>query len=1329
MALCRLSGRMENEMKKISGIIVLLCMMAFASSSGLAQSDEMRVEGNRLVTDKGEITLRGVNVPSLGWGMAEHIYESVIEMFDSWNANVIRVAVQPKYWNNGSIAEKGENSGLSAEKYREYVDNLISLAASRGKYVILDCHTYVMPIQETYDFWTEMAQRYGSNPTVIFGLLNEPHDIKPQKYNEETSAWETDSETSTWEVWRNGGNILKDGSVVRAYGHQELVEAIRDAGAKNILAAGGQNWAYDISGIAGGYALDDCGTNGDTSKSGNGIIYDTHIYPSKGNRDSWNYYVGQVRKFAPVIAGEWGWDGSDSTVTGNSASISSIWMRQLIKWMDDGYGEYDGVPLNYTAWNLHMKSTPRMITGWDFKPTVFNGAYIKNHLLSQKATANVKDGEYINDFTEDVFRGYSNNRTSTDVSDGKLIMTYKADYSALMYLPLEWDLNGTERLSMDISGRAGDKVNIGFYCTDTEYWMKEIELDGTLQHISIGADELKIEGNPNTDGLLKGIYAIAVKGSTVQDGTLTIDNVKIETSANPTVTAPKYEYADNGRETVFDIDNTNFASMKDYKGPASSSYFNSEIAETDGADKKTTKAIKISYNRKDGLYGGNTTLNFGDIRVPRDTKYFSICVKSSGTSQRLDISVGGTGVQIITAAGDDEWRQYVFDLSDEMLNPDEMTSVVINAGYKLEDFFWIDNISLTRDYPEKTAAYQYREAKYGFEREWSWKRYPVMSTQNGTDGDKIWANIISDGYLSPKGYAVTYNRTEGEMSRAVVDYKSSSDFFKSRPSIKDDMSYGTELVFYAKTLTGEQNISVSLIDPVYETYTNEITVHLSGEGFNEYRIPLDKFLISDCDTPIKPGRMRGIRVGGADKNTSGSFVIDDINITNKEEISKNTYYNTVYVNDFDNDVFAGVELAATGTQSDSKYFKAEKISSGGYKNSAALKFDNLWGAAAQTVTLTGGIPSDWDMSKALCVGAMTKAESISYGAKRYPQTGKIKLELYNGNMLTGTAYLDASLNSWGWSMGEFALNTKTDNGEDVIAGSDKLVISMADSQISSIIIDDLTFSYMPIDRSEEIKDSVNYYETFEGSSMNFANGGLNNANDDYFRVVDTKGIINDKGQNIQYIFKQKYTSETAPYLYSQLPSSWGLQRASEVNFIAGLMTDSSVKWYWRTKNSAAYSDEYCNETLTPIIALADIYGREYRAEVTLNSNVNTTEYSIPLSSFKDKNGNSPDLTLISEVRIYPDCSTDAAAFWIDNFGFKTNELKVENFVIGDKLTFDITGTPSENDMLYVCAYNADKTLASVKLEKASEGKKEFDKTDGAADYKIFIWNNMRPVIK
>ena len=177
------------------------------------------------------------------------------------------------------------------------------------------------------------------------------------------------------------------------------------------------------------------------------------------------------------------------------------------------------------------------------------------------------------------------------------------------------------------------------------------------------------------------------------------------------------------------------------------------------------------------------------------------------------------------------------------------------------------------------------------------------------------------------------------------------------------------------------------------------------------------------------------------------------------------------------------------------------------------------------------------------------------------------------------------------------------------------------------------------------------------------------------------------------------------------------------------MTDPSVSWYWRTKNSAAYSDEYCNETLTPVLALADKYGREYKAAVTLDSS-EQKEYSVSLSDFVDENGNNPDLSLISEVRIYPDCSTSAAAFWIDNFGFKTDDTKVsvKDISIGDSVTFEVTGAPSEEDFLYVCAYSKSNRLLSVKREAASAGKKEFEKTDGAEIYKIFIWNNMRPVI-
>lgn len=55
---------------------------------------------------------------------------------------------------------------------------MVKAAQARGKYIILDCHRYVMPQQDDLDMWKELAVKYGNNSAVLFGLLNEPHDIK-----------------------------------------------------------------------------------------------------------------------------------------------------------------------------------------------------------------------------------------------------------------------------------------------------------------------------------------------------------------------------------------------------------------------------------------------------------------------------------------------------------------------------------------------------------------------------------------------------------------------------------------------------------------------------------------------------------------------------------------------------------------------------------------------------------------------------------------------------------------------------------------------------------------------------------------------------------------------------------------------------------------------------------------------------------------------------------------------------------------------------------------------------------------------------------------------
>ena len=53
-----------------------------------------------------------------------------------------------------------------------------------------------------------------------------------------------------------------------------------------------------------------------------------------------------------------------------------------MNWMDDTDNQYDGIPVNWTAWNLHMSSSPKMLYSWDYKTTAYNGTHIKNRLLS-----------------------------------------------------------------------------------------------------------------------------------------------------------------------------------------------------------------------------------------------------------------------------------------------------------------------------------------------------------------------------------------------------------------------------------------------------------------------------------------------------------------------------------------------------------------------------------------------------------------------------------------------------------------------------------------------------------------------------------------------------------------------------------------------------------------------------------------------------------------------------------------------------------------------------------------------------------------------------------
>lgn len=320
---------------------------------GSKPPEPLKVVGNQVQTVSGKvIQLQGVNVPSLEWSTrGENVLRSITVALDDWKANVIRLPVKADRWFG-----KGSDQKDEGKAYRELVDQAIEAAETRSAYLILDLHHYRAPKEECLAFWRDAAVRYKNRPTVLFGLLNEPHGI-------------------SWEIWKNGGVVEEKAksaaptennekhTTFTSPGMQKLVDAIRETGANNVLLAGGLDWAYDLSGILKGFAL--------TDKSGHGIIYDTHVYPWKSG---WQEKFLNVAEKHPVLLGEVGCDSKPmSFIPPEQHKDPYAWAPNMLACIQEH-------KLHWTAWSFHPSATPRVIQDWDYNPTPFWGAFVRSAL-------------------------------------------------------------------------------------------------------------------------------------------------------------------------------------------------------------------------------------------------------------------------------------------------------------------------------------------------------------------------------------------------------------------------------------------------------------------------------------------------------------------------------------------------------------------------------------------------------------------------------------------------------------------------------------------------------------------------------------------------------------------------------------------------------------------------------------------------------------------------------------------------------------------------------------------------------------------------------------
>jgi hypothetical protein len=309
----------------------------------------LRVVGNQLQTADGQaVQLRGVNVPSLEWSNGgENVLRSIVAATEDWKANAVRLPVREDRWFGRDPAQKDGGAA-----YRKLVADAVEAASTRGAYVILDLHRYRAPTAAHVTFWTDAAAQFKDHPAVLFDLLNEPHGI-------------------SWEVWRAGGRVEekhKDGTVTafESVGMQRLLDAVRLVGAKNVVVAGGLDWAYDLSGVLKGFELKDA--------VGSGVVYATHVYNWK---KGWQKSFLDVAEKHPVLLGECGCEVEKLNF------IPAKDQEEPATWAPDLLGLVQKHRLHWTAWSFHPKASPKLLAGWDYAPTPYWGEPVKAALRGE----------------------------------------------------------------------------------------------------------------------------------------------------------------------------------------------------------------------------------------------------------------------------------------------------------------------------------------------------------------------------------------------------------------------------------------------------------------------------------------------------------------------------------------------------------------------------------------------------------------------------------------------------------------------------------------------------------------------------------------------------------------------------------------------------------------------------------------------------------------------------------------------------------------------------------------------------------------------------------
>jgi hypothetical protein len=327
----------------------------------------VRVQGNHLVGATGTpVRLLGVSRSGTefmcvkGNGIFDGPSDAAsIAAIAGWHTDAVRIPLNEDCW----LGINGVNPSRSGRAYQQAIHQYVAGLHAAGLAAVLDLHwsapgstlaTAQLPMADADHapaFWSSVAQSFRTDAGVVFDLYNEP-------FLDTSNARTSDP----WACWRDGctvdaGNGI--GAAWRSAGMQQLIDAVRGAGATQPVLLGGLRWANDLSGWLSHRPGDPAGQ---TAAS-------FHLYNVNQCVTSacWDSQVAPVATVVPVVTGELG-----------ENDCAHGFIDGFLPWADAHGVSYLG-----WAWNsdFNCSSGPGLVSDDAGTPTGY-GVGLRDHLAA-----------------------------------------------------------------------------------------------------------------------------------------------------------------------------------------------------------------------------------------------------------------------------------------------------------------------------------------------------------------------------------------------------------------------------------------------------------------------------------------------------------------------------------------------------------------------------------------------------------------------------------------------------------------------------------------------------------------------------------------------------------------------------------------------------------------------------------------------------------------------------------------------------------------------------------------------------------------------------------